>query len=98
VVLNHWSALPYGTVTMPWGAYPGHTNQDIQSGRGVVHNTYLLEDVEKSVLRGPFRMPTKPLVFHTNNRLPDIGRLFTFFEATRDVKLLPRFVWATLRS
>jgi hypothetical protein len=99
VVVNHWSALPYGTVSMPWGAYPGHTNQDIQSGRGVVHNTYLLEDVEKAVLRGPFRIPGfKPMVFHTNRRMAQIGRLFTEFEATHDPKLLPRLLLESARA
>ena len=37
-----------------WGAYPGHTRQDIQSGSGVVHNALMLENTQKSVVRGPF--------------------------------------------
>ena len=98
VVVNQWSALPYGTVSMPWGAYPGHTNQDIQSGRGEVHNTYLIEDVEKSVLRGPFRQPTKPLLFHTTRTLPQLGPLLCQWEATQDLKLLPRMVAHLLRA
>jgi hypothetical protein len=34
----------------PWGAYPGHTRQDIGSGIGFVHNAFMLEDIEKTVL------------------------------------------------
>ena len=98
VVINHWSALPYGTVSMPWGGYPGAHNQDIQSGTGVVHNTYLIEDIEKSVLRGPFRQPTKPIVFHTSQTLPQLGPLLCQWEATQDLSLLPRMVYHVLRA
>ena len=98
VVVNHWSAVPFATMSMSWGAYPGHTNQDIQSGRGVVHNTFMIEDVEKCVLRGPFRTPAKPITFHDVKTLPEIGRLLAEFEATRDVKLVPKLLWASLRA
>ena len=32
VVVNHWPALAYGFGVTTWGAWPGHTYQDIQSG------------------------------------------------------------------
>jgi acyl-CoA reductase-like NAD-dependent aldehyde dehydrogenase len=70
VVINHWSAAPYAMVSPPWGAAPGSTPQDIQSGTGVVHNTYMLEDVQKTVVRGPFRTPIPPPWFHTHRALP----------------------------
>ncbi len=69
VVVNHWSAAPYAMVSPPWGAAPGSTPSDIQSGNGFVHNTYLLEDVEKTVVRGPFHPPIRPPWFHTHRRL-----------------------------
>ena len=39
VVINHWSALPYGTVSMPWGAYPGQhqPGHPVGAGRGAQH-------------------------------------------------------------
>lgn len=98
VVVNHWSALPYGTVSMPWGGYPGQPHHDIQSGRGMVHNTYLLEDIEKAVLRGPFRQPTKPLLFHSSRTLDRLGPLLCQWEATQDIKLLPRMIYHLLRA
>jgi hypothetical protein len=52
VVVNHWSAAPYAMVTPPWGAARAATPTDIQSGNGFVHNTFLLEDVAKTVVRG----------------------------------------------
>ena len=43
------------TAGCSWGAFPGHTLDDIQSGIGVVHNALLLAEPERSVVRGPFR-------------------------------------------
>jgi hypothetical protein len=40
---------------LSWGAFPGGTLEDVGSGIGVVHNTLLLDGIERSVLRGPFR-------------------------------------------
>jgi acyl-CoA reductase-like NAD-dependent aldehyde dehydrogenase len=69
VVVNHWSAAPYAMVSPPWGAAPGSTPSDIQSGNSVVHNTFLLEDVQKTVVRGPFHPPIRPPWFHTHRTL-----------------------------
>jgi acyl-CoA reductase-like NAD-dependent aldehyde dehydrogenase len=98
VVVNHWSAVPYGMVSTTWGAYPGHTPEDIQSGTGVVHNTYLLEDVEKSVVRGPFRLPLTPAWFHTNRQARHLAPAVAEFTATRDPRILPRLLWAAARA
>lgn len=54
VGVNAWCAIGFLLGYTPWGAYPGHTRQDIGSGIGFVHNAYLLEDIEKTVLRSPF--------------------------------------------
>jgi acyl-CoA reductase-like NAD-dependent aldehyde dehydrogenase len=55
VGLNIWSAMSFLLAYTPWGAYPGHTATDVGSGIGTVHNSYLLQDPEKVVVRGPFR-------------------------------------------
>ena len=57
--INCWSGLVYGLCSTTWGAFPGHTLEDIQSGRGTVHNTLLIDHPQKSVARAPWRM--KPL-------------------------------------
>ncbi|MFA9430854.1 aldehyde dehydrogenase family protein [Egicoccus sp. AB-alg2] len=98
VVVNHWSAVAYGMVSTTWGAYPGATPQDIQSGRGVVHNSYLLEDVEKSVVRGPFRPPMKPVWFHTHRGLAKLAPKLAEFTATGDRGLLPSILWHAARG
>lgn len=81
VVVNHWSAAPYAMVSPPWGAAPGSTPSDIQSGVGFVHNTYLLEDIVKTVVRGPFRPLIPPPWLHTGRRvnrlLPRAGRILS---------------------
>jgi hypothetical protein len=66
VAVNHWAGLSYALCSTTWGAFPGHELHDIQSGRGVVHNTYMFDAAEKSVLYGPFRPFHKPpwFVFH----------------------------------
>nr|WP_246301219.1 aldehyde dehydrogenase family protein [Microbacterium immunditiarum] len=55
VAINAWTAFGFLTPTCTWGAFPGSTAADVQSGLGVVHNALLLDRVERSVVRGPFR-------------------------------------------
>jgi acyl-CoA reductase-like NAD-dependent aldehyde dehydrogenase len=98
VVVNHWSGVAYGFPSTAWGAYPGHTPEDIQSGTGVVHNTYLLEDVEKSVVRGPFRVALTPAWFHTNRQTRHLAPAVAEFIATRDPRIVPRLLWAAVRA
>ena len=55
IAINGWTAFGFITPTMTWGAFPGSTIEDVGSGIGVVHNALLLDRVERSVIRGPFR-------------------------------------------
>ena len=55
IAINTWTAFGFITPTLSWGAYPGNGIQDVGSGIGVVHNALLLDAVERSVARGPFR-------------------------------------------
>jgi hypothetical protein len=98
VVVNHWAAVAYGMVSTSWGGYPGAELTDIQSGRGVVHNSYLLERVEKSVVRGPFRTPATPVWFHTHRTLAELGPRLARLTATQDPKHVPGVAWAALRG
>jgi len=61
VTVNTWAATAFGLGTTPWGGYPGSPATRIQSGRGWVHNTFMLEDIEKSVVRAPLKVfPISP--------------------------------------
>jgi aldehyde dehydrogenase (NAD(P)+) len=60
VTVNGWSGMVFAFGTPPWGAYPTSTPQDIQSGSGWVHNTPMLEHIEKAVMRHPVTAMPKP--------------------------------------
>jgi len=55
VAINAWTAFGFLMPTATWGAFPGGTVDDAPSGIGIVHNALLLDDVERTVVRGPFR-------------------------------------------
>ncbi|WP_144127680.1 aldehyde dehydrogenase family protein [Catellatospora sichuanensis] len=91
--VNAWTAVGYLAARATWGAYPGHTLDDVQSGRGVVHNALLLHRPERTVVSGPFRplprsimtgefsiMP-KPPWFVTNRTAATTGRRLAGFAA-----------------
>jgi hypothetical protein len=90
--VNHWPALGYGLVTPTWGAYPGHSLKDIQSGRGSVHNTYMFSKPQKSVVRGPFTMFPKPAWFVTNKSTHQVARRMADFERAPSVFKLPGII------
>lgn len=100
VAVNHWSALGFTLGAAPWGAYPGHPITDIQSGVGFVHNSFLLDDadIEKTVLRGPFRMPMKPSWFVTNRAAAVVGERFARMSTEPSWRQLPGLVAASLRG
>ncbi len=50
--INVWAGVNFALGTTSWGAFPGHSLDDIGSGRGTVHNTLLFDFPQKSVVRG----------------------------------------------
>ncbi len=66
IAINHWPGLMYAMMSPPWGGFSGSTLADAQSGIGAVHNTFLLEGIEKSVLEGPVTFFPKPPWFPTH--------------------------------
>ncbi|HEX9067588.1 MAG TPA: aldehyde dehydrogenase family protein, partial [Ktedonobacterales bacterium] len=66
--VNYWGGTGFILGTTTWGAFPGHTFSDIQSGMGVVHDTLLFDHVQKVVLRSPFRTIPTPPFFATRGR------------------------------
>ena len=79
--INAWPGLLYGLVTPSWGAFPGHRADDIQSGTGVVHNAFLFDHPEKSVVRAPFRIFPTPPWFSDHKNLRVLGERLVTFEA-----------------
>lgn len=110
VAVNAWTGLGYLTSTASWGAFPGHTLDDIQSGTGVVHNAILLNNPERTVVRGPFRpsprsllhgelsLSPKPPWFVTNRTATTTARLLTDFAAIPRWSALPGLFASALRG
>jgi len=78
VAINTWAGVGYFLTETPWGDYRAQ-----REGLGVVHNTYLLANTQKSIVRAPFRPLTKPPWFVTNKKQARLGRLLCDFEAAR---------------
>ena len=98
VAVNHWAALAYGLVTPTWGAFPGHTLEDIGSGRGVVHNTYMFDKPQKAVIRGPFRVFPKPAWFVNHKTSAELGRKLTYFYADPSATRVPSILLSALKG
>jgi acyl-CoA reductase-like NAD-dependent aldehyde dehydrogenase len=81
IAINAWAGFNYGLVSPTWGAFPGHPNTDIRSGTGVVHNTFLFDHPQKSVLRASFRIRPTPPWFFDHRNLRRTGQRFTRLEA-----------------
>ncbi len=97
VCVNLWPGVAY-TSGGPWGAYPGAPLTDIQSGRGFVHNTRMLERVEKLVMRGPAWSPVKLPYFPSHRSAHLLGRRLTFLEVDGSWAKLPGVVGAAVRA
>jgi aldehyde dehydrogenase (NAD(P)+) len=80
VAVNQWPASAYALGTAPWGGHPSATLADVQSGLGWVHNSLLLEQVEKTVQRGPLRVFPAPAYFPGHRSLHRLGRALVDFE------------------
>ena len=92
IAINAWTGLGFLNTVCPWGAFPGHTLDDVQSGIGSVHNTFMFDAAERSVVEAPFRpfprsvangdwsLLPRPPWFITNTRQHKLGELLTQFE------------------
>jgi acyl-CoA reductase-like NAD-dependent aldehyde dehydrogenase len=98
VGVNLWHAMSFAFSSTVWGACPGHTMTDIQSGTGFVGNSYLLAHAQKSVVRGPFFSSPRPPWFATNRRGHDVMRKFLAYEARPSLRRLVPLVMSSLRS
>jgi aldehyde dehydrogenase (NAD(P)+) len=110
VSVNTWAGVAYLIPQATWGAFPGHTDADIQSGRGVVHNTLLVDHPQKTVVTGRFRpfprawmsgdfhLGPKPPWFVTHRTADQVGRLLTRFAEKPSLAGLPAIIGTALRG
>lgn len=102
IAVNAWSGLGFLVAAVPWGGFAGATLTDVQSGIGTVHNTYMLEDTERTVIEAPwapfprnlasgrFTLLPRPPWFVTNRKQHKVGKLLTRFQHKPGWLKLPR--------
>jgi acyl-CoA reductase-like NAD-dependent aldehyde dehydrogenase len=98
VAVNAFHGLSFGFGQPPWGAYPGSTLKDIQSGRGWVHNTAMLEGIEKVVFRHPLTTFPKPSYFPTHRTVHKMMRKLTAMEEHASWAKVPAVVFAAMQG
>ena len=91
--INQWAGVSFALMSPPWGGFPNTNLQNVQSGIGFVHNTFLLDEPQKTVLSGPLRMHPKP-IWYSTHRHPekvawDLLELYLHPSTTR----LPKLMW-----
>ncbi|TDM06620.1 MAG: aldehyde dehydrogenase [Ideonella sp. MAG2] len=110
IAINAWTGLGFLSAQSPWGAFPGHTLADVQSGIGVVHNTMLFDKPERAVVEAPFRpfprnllslsftLLPRPPWFITNRRAAVLGRFLVAFQHRPSLLKMPLIFWHALRG
>jgi len=110
VGVNTWCALAFLAAGGAWGAYPGHTYDNIQSGIGVVHNAFLFDKTQKTVATGPFRnfprsllhgelhIAPKPPWFISNKTALTTAKRLTYFAKNKNILSLPGIFASALRG
>lgn len=98
VGVNSWAGFVFAYASPPWGAYPGSTPAEIRSGMGWVHNTSMLEGIEKSVLRHPLTIVPKPSTFPSHRTAHTVLRRLTFLEEHAKWSKVPGVIAAAVRG
>lgn len=98
VAVNVWPALAYALCSTPWGGHPSATLANIQSGLGWVHNTVMLEDIEKCVIRSPLKPAPKHVYFAGHRTVDKVGKRLVGFEASPSWLKVPGLATAALRG
>lgn len=100
--INAWTGVGFGLAQVPWGAFPGHTFKDVQSGIGSVHNTFMFDKPERTIVKAPFRpfprsfmsgefsLMTRPPWFITHKRQDKLAELMLKFRYKPSWLKLPR--------
>jgi aldehyde dehydrogenase family protein len=98
VSVNAWSGMLFAFVTPPWGAHPSSTLSDIQSGNGWVHNTPMLEGIEKAVMRHPITAMPKPPYFPSHRSAHVLMPRMTRLEENASWSKVPGVLAAAMKA
>ncbi len=98
VCVNAFPGMSFAFGSPPWGAYPGSSLADVQSGQGWVHNTAMLEGIEKVVARFPLTTFPKPAYFPSHRTLHTMMRRMTELEENGNWMKVPGVVFSAMRG
>ena len=98
VNLNAWSGLLFAFCTPPWGGHPSSSRADIQSGMGFVHNTSMLEGIEKAVLRHPITMKPRPSYSISHRTAHQLMKRMTALDEQASWTKVPTVLGAAMRA
>ena len=98
VTVNAWSGLLFAFASPPWGAHPSSTPADIQSGTGWVHNTPMLEHIEKAVMRHPVTAMPKPAYSLSHRSAHRLMERMTALEERASWSRVPAVMAAAMRA
>ncbi len=96
VCVNGFPGMTTVLGTPPWGAYPGSTQGDIQSGKGWVHNRAMIEGIEKVVARFPLTSFPKPAYLPSHQTVQTLMRRMTALEEKSSWSKVPGVVIAAM--
>ena len=97
--INYWGGVSFTLGVTTWGAFPGDTVNDVRSGIGIVHNTLMFNNAQKSVLRGPFRsIPTPPWFALRGKSSSKVFPKLVALEAAPTPWKVPGILWSALRG
>ncbi len=97
--INYWGGVSFTLGVTTWGAFPGDAINDVRSGIGVVHNTLMFSQTQKSVLRGPFRsIPTPPWFALRGNSASKVFPKLVKLETAPTPWKVPGILWSALRG
>ena len=104
ISVNTFIGLLFCTGTAPWGAYSNSgayasaTQADIQSGSGFVHNTLMLEGIEKAVLRAPLTAFPKPAWLASHKKARITTQKLVAMEEKASWASVPGIVFAAMQG
>ena len=108
--VNIWNASAFLLVQATWGAFPGSTTDNIQSGFGIVGNSFMFESPERTVMRASFypfprswlhgdpAFLPKPPWFVTNKTAHVTARRVAKITIDPKWRYLPGIIWSGLRG
>ena len=98
IAVNAFIGMPFVLAAPTWGAYPGSTPEDIQSGSGFVHNTSMLEGIEKTILRAPLTTFPKPGYFASHRTTHRMMPKIVAMEESASWAKVPGIVFDAMRG